>query len=227
LIALTDSPFVPRLGALPPTFVDDLNNNTLPKYSFIEPRYSRNYATIPNPPNSNHPGGSGYLDIGPSQENPPIDVYYGEAFLLEVYNALYNSSYWPNSLLIITYDEHGGIYDHVVPPAVPPNAVPPGPNIPPVSYVADKTSDGFLFNVYGCRVPAIIVSPFVAAGTTIRPPSGFPPFDHCSIPKTVWDCFGIADSLTYRDAAAPSLYGALSSTAVNTTGKCDVTIDQS
>ena len=220
-------PLGTRLGALPSTFLDDLNNNTLPKYSFIEPRYSSNYAPNQNLPNSNHPGGSGYLDIVPSANNRPIDVCDGETFLLEVYNALYKSQYWANSLLIITYDEHGGVYDHVVPPAVPENAVPPGPNIPPVSYLADKTSDGFNFNVYGCRVPAIIVSPFVHAGTTIRPQSGFPPFDHSSIPKTVWDCFGIADSLTYRDAAAPSIYDALSNTAVNTTGVCDVTIDQS
>jgi phospholipase C len=148
----------------------------------------------------------------------------GEAFLLEVYNALRNSDYWSNSLLIITYDEHGGVYDHVVPPAVPKKAVPPGPNIPAASDLSDKTADGFNFNVYGCRVPAIIVSRFVGAGTTIRPDSGFPPFDHSSIPKTVWDCFGIADSLTYRDAVAPSVYGALSSTRVNTTGPCDITL---
>ena len=159
------------------------------------------------------------MDVVVSADNPPIDVCYGEAFLLEVYNALRNSEYWPSSLLIITYDEHGGVYDHVVPP----NAVPPGPNIPPVSDLEDKTADGFNFNVYGCRVPAIIVSPFVGAGTTIRPPANFPPFDHASILKTVWDCFGIPDSLTSRDAAAPSLYNALSSTPVNTTGLCDVT----
>lgn len=213
-----------RLGALPSTFLDDLNNKTLPKYCFIEPRYSRNYAPIPNKPNSNHPGGGGYLGIVPSEDNAPVDVADGEAFLLEVYNALRNSDYWSNSLLIITYDEHGGVYDHVVPPAVPTKAVPPGPNIPPASDLIDKTMDGFKFNVYGCRVPAIIVSRFVGAGTTIRPDSGFPPFDHSSIPKTVWDCFGITDSLTSRDAVAPSVYGALSSTPVNTTKACDITL---
>ena len=212
-------PLGTRLGALPSTFVEDLQNNTLPKYSFIEPRYTFNYAPLNNPPNSNHPGGANYLDIVVSANNQPIDVRDGEAFLLEVYNSLYNSEYWSNSLLIITYDEHGGVYDHVVPP----KAVPPGPNIPPVSELGNKAADGFNFNVYGCRVPAIIVSPYVGAGTTIRPPAGFPPFDHASILKTVWDCFGIPDSLTERDAAAPSLYQALSSTAVNTTGPCDVT----
>lgn len=216
-------PLGTRLGALPSTFLEDLANNTLPKYVFIEPRYSNNYAPNHNPPNSNHPGGAGYVKIVVSNDNPPIDVADGEAFLQQVYNALRNSNYWQSSLLIITYDEHGGVYDHVVPPAVPSDAVPPGPNIPPAGNLDDKTADGFTFNVYGGRVPAIIVSPFIGAGTTITPPPGFPPFDHASIPKTVWDCFNIPDSLTYRDAAAPSLYQCLSSTAVNKTGLCNMT----
>lgn len=220
-------PLGTRLGALPTTFLEDLGNNTLPKYAFVEPRYSRTYAPIQNPPNSNHPGGGNYLDIVVSKDNAPIDVADGEAFLQQLYNALRSSNYWKSSLLIITYDEHGGVYDHIVPPHVPDKAVPAGPNIPPVSDLSDKVADGFNFNVYGCRVPAIIVSPFIGAGTTIRPQAGFAPFDHASILKTVWDCFNIADSLTKRDAAAPSLYSSLSSTADNTTGRCEVTIGSS
>ncbi|HEY6801949.1 MAG TPA: alkaline phosphatase family protein [Pyrinomonadaceae bacterium] len=215
-------PFGMRLGAVPTTFLEDLTNNTLPKFAFIEPRYANDYAPNKNSPNSNHPGAGGYLKIVVSDDNPPVDTADGEAFLLQVYNALRNSDYWSSSLLIITYDEHGGVYDHVVPPAVPADAVPPGPNIPPVSDLTDGTADGFNFNVYGGRVPAIIVSPFIGAGTTITPPAGSPPFDHASILKTVWDCFNIADSLTYRDAAAPSLYPSLSSTADNDTGSCPV-----
>ena len=216
-------PLGTRLGALPATFLEDLNNRTLPKYAFIEPRYSRNYAPNNQPPNSNHPGGSGYLDLVPSKDNPPIDVADGEAFLKEVYNALRNDDYyWKSSLLIITYDEHGGVYDHVLPPSVPVKAVPPGPNIPPVKDLTGGVADGFDFKIYGCRVPAIIVSPFVCAGTTIRPQAGFPAFDHASILKTVWDCFNIPDSLTYRDAVAPSLYTCLLNTPDNTTGLCEV-----
>lgn len=218
-------PLGTRLGALPSTFFEDLANNTLPKYAFIEPRYSRNYAPNHRPPNSNHPGGANYLDVVVSKDNPPIDVAHGEAFLRELYNALRNSSYWSSSLLIITYDEHGGVYDHVVPPCVPSKAVPPGPNIPPAHDLSDKVSDGFNFNVYGGRVPAIIVSPFIGAGTTITPPPDFPPFDHASILKTVWDCFNIPDSLTYRDGAAPSLYQSLSGSPDNPTGLCNVTLD--
>ncbi len=220
-------PLGTRLGALPTTFLEDLENNTLPKYAFIEPRYARNYALNHNPPNSNHPGAGGYLKIVVRDDNQPIDVADGEAFLLQVYNALRSSNYWNSSLLIITYDEHGGVYDHVAPPAVPANAVPPGPGIPPARSVSDATADGFNFNVYGGRVPAIIVSPFISAGTTIEPPPGFPPFDHASILKTVWDFFNIPDSLTYRDSAAPSLYSSLSSTADNKTGLCNVTLGES
>ncbi|HEX8845764.1 MAG TPA: alkaline phosphatase family protein [Pyrinomonadaceae bacterium] len=213
------------LGALPTTFLEDLAYNTLPMYSFIEPRYSYNYAPNQYPPNSNHPGGADYLKIVVSNDNPPIDVFDGELLLLEIYTALSNSKYWPSSLLIITYDEHGGTYDHVVPPAVPTNAVPPASNIPAAKDHGDKVADGFNYNVYGCRVPAIIVSPLIGAGTTINPP-GTTPFDHSSILKTVWDCFGIKDSLTERDAAAPSIYDPLSNTANNHPGPCPVTLDR-
>lgn len=216
-------PLGTRLGALPTTFLEDVANHTLPIYSFIEPRYSNNHAPNHHPPNSNHPGGAGYLKTVVSSDNPPIDVFDGELLLLEIYTALSNSKYWPSSLLIITYDEHGGVYDHVVPPAVPANAVPPGSNIPAAKNDADHAADGFKYNVYGGRVPAIIVSPLIGAGTTISPPDTTP-FDHASILKTVWDCFNIADSLTKRDAAAPSLYPALSKTADNHPGPCPVTL---
>jgi phospholipase C len=199
------------------TFMDDLNNNQLPMYSFIEPRYSRNYAAYPGLPNSNHPGKGNFLDFG--MGDLPIDVADGEAFLLQLYNALCSSSSWASSLLIITYDEHGGLYDHVVPPS----AVPPGPNIPPASNDLDPAADGFNFDVYGCRVPAVIVSPFIAGGTTITPPGAIP-FDHASIIKTVWNCFNISGSLTRRDAAAPSLYPFLSATADNNPGPCPVAL---
>jgi phospholipase C len=119
------------------TFLEDLQNGTLPKYSFIEPRYTngRTYSSNPsdvksitpnsNPANCNHPGASNYPGfevpsnpVGPT--NPPIDVANGEAFLQQLYNALNQSKYWDQTLLIITYDEHGGCYDHVPPPAFQP-----------------------------------------------------------------------------------------------------------
>ena len=53
----------------------------------------------------------------PNDQHPPHDVAYGEALIAAVYNAVRGGPAWKNTLLIITYDEHGGCYDHVVPPA--------------------------------------------------------------------------------------------------------------
>jgi len=72
-----------------------------------------------------------------------------------VYNCLRASKAWANTLLIITYDEHGGIFDHVPPPA-------PSPEPPQIGQV-------FGFNRYGVRAPAVIVSPYVTPGHKIRP----------------------------------------------------------
>jgi phospholipase C len=93
---------------------------------------------------------------------------------------------------VITFDEHGGLYDHVVPPQ---SATPPdGPSGKPGDH-------GFRFDRFGPRVPTLFVSPYVAEGTVIRA-SGETPFDHTSIIKTLcnrWDLEG----LTARDRAAP------------------------
>ena len=190
-----------------PTFFDDLNNKTLPKYSFLEPRYGG----INNlPPNSNH---------------PPSNVLEGEILLATVYNAIAQSEYyWPRTLLIITYDEHGGCFDHVVPPT----AVSPGGTVLP------RPSPAFQFDRYGPRVPAILVSPYIAAGTVLRPEgfaynavdsgitttNGVTPFDHTSIIRTVIECFNIQRdgkpaNLTERDLNAPSLLSALTLTSEN------------
>ena len=187
-----------------PTFFDDLNNHTLLKYSFIEPRYGG----IDNlPPNSNH---------------PPHNVLEGEILLGTVYNAIASSSYyWPRTLLIITYDEHGGCFDHVVPPA----AIPPGGTVL-------RNPSTFGFDRYGPRVPAILVSPYIQAGTVLRPDgfaynpvsngitttNGVTPFDHTSIIKTVCECFNIQGNLTQRDLDAPSLLSVLSSSTMNSPG---------
>ena len=94
-------------------------------------------------------------------------------------------------MLIITYDEHGGCYDHVAPPA---DAVPPG----------DGTIGefGFDFVRFGVRVPAVLVSPLIAAGTVYRAAQGH--IDHTSVLKTIQERWG-TDPLTQRDRAAASL----------------------
>jgi phospholipase C len=95
---------------------------------------------------------------------------------------------------VITYDEHGGCYDHVAPPN---GAKSPDPNQPP-------GQDGFLFNRFGVRVPTVLVSPWIESGTICRP-SGYTPFDHTSVIATIRRCFTLTGHLTERDLAAPDI----------------------
>lgn len=158
-------------------FAQDAAAGSLPAYSFIEPRYFTD--TL--------------LNKMPNDEHPPHNVAYGEALIAAVYNAVRGGPRWKQTLLVITYDEHGGCFDHVVPPpATRPDAL---------------TPDGFDFGYFGVRVPAVVVSPYMRPGNVIRP-SGATPFDHTSIIATLRKLFGLA-SLTARDAAAPDLLEAL------------------
>ena len=145
-------------------------NGTLPAYTFLEPDWS---AT----------GNS---------EHPNYDVALGEQLIHDVYYALRNGKGWNQTLLIITYDEHGGCYDHVPPPmgAVPPDNC--------------EGEYGFDFKRFGVRVPAVLVSPLIAAGTVFRVPANSMPLDHTSILKTVEKRWGLPN-LTARDAAAPDI----------------------
>jgi phospholipase C len=147
----------------------------LPCYSFIEPRY---YVPDGGLPNDQHP--------------PPI-VTLGEQLIAEVYNCLRAGPAWKNTLFIITYDEHGGCYDHVPPPSVP-----PGPN----------ASAPFNFDRYGVRVPTVIVSPYIPRGTVLKPLSSVP-FDHTSIIASLRKRFNLGPPLTERDKHAPDLEHAL------------------
>jgi phospholipase C len=130
-----------------------------------------------------------------NSQHPNYNVAAGEQFLHDIYYTLYNSKLWPQTLLIVTYDEHGGCYDHVAPPG---NAVAPD-NSP--------GENGFDFKRFGVRVPAVLVSPLIAAGTVCRSPSATP-FDHTSILATVEMRFGVPP-LTARDGAAAHVGGAL------------------
>jgi phospholipase C len=108
-----------------------------------------------------------------------------------VYYALRNGPAWDQTLLIVTYDEHGGRYDHVAPPS---GAVPPD---------SCAGEFGFDFTRFGVRVPAVRVSPLIAPGTVFRP-SGTVPLDHTSILRTVETRWGLP-ALAARDAAAPDV----------------------
>jgi phospholipase C len=162
-------------------FMADAMAGRLPNYSFIEPRY---FSSI-------------VLNRMPNDHHPPHNIAYGERLIARCYDALRNGAGWAETLFIITYDEHGGLYDHVVPPpAVPPDA---------------SNSDGFAFDRYGVRVPAVLVSPWIAAGSIVRPSTGAQyPFDHTSILATLRSLFSLGTPLTKRDAVAPDLLHALS-----------------
>ncbi len=159
-------------------FRSDAENNTLPGFAFLEPAWAKSGKTVEN------------------DQHPVGNVALGEQFLLEVYQTLRASPAWNKTLLIITYDEHGGNYDHVPPPA---GATPPS---------TTPGEQGFDFTRFGVRVPAVLVSPLIAAGTVFRAPDGGPPFDHTSIMSTIEKKFGL-DPLTPRDKAAPDLEAVL------------------
>lgn len=176
-------------------FLSDASAGRLPNYSFIEPRY------FSDPISRSMP----------NDQHPPHNVAYGERLVARCYDALRNGPGWKNTLFVILYDEHGGIYDHVPPPA----AVPPD-NLQP---------DGFAFDRYGVRVPAVIVSPWVPAGSIIRPPHGcLCPFDHTSIIATLRDLYGLNATLTQRDAQAPTFLHALSLPSPSNEGPRDIAL---
>jgi len=166
-------------------FQRDAKNGTLPSYSFIEPRYFPD-AELPN------------------DQHPPHNVTLGEQLIADVYNQLRGGPGWSETLLVITYDEHGGIYDHVPPPAATPPG--PGPTVP------------FNFDRYGVRVPAVLVSPYIRPHTILRAPPGGPPFDHTSIIATLRKRFSLGAPLSNRDAIAPDLGAVFNLTAPDNQG---------
>src|ERR1700723_2474228 len=151
---------------------------TLPPFTFLEPSWE-------STGNSQHPN---------------YNVALGEQLIHDVYYALRNGPGWNQTLLIITYDEHGGCYDHVPPPQ---GAVPPDNSV---------GEDGFDFKRFGPRVPTVLVSPLIAQGTVFRVAAGAMPLDHTSILNTVETRWQLPH-LTARDAAAQNI-GAVLTLAV-------------
>ena len=127
-----------------------------------------------------------------NSQHPNYDVALGEQLIHDVYTALRTGPAWASTLLVVTYDEHGGCYDHVPPPA---GATPP-----------DNSAGefGFDFKRFGVRVPTVLVSPLIEAGTVFRVPAGGAPLDHTSVLKTVELRWGLP-ALSARDAAAPDV----------------------
>jgi phospholipase C len=167
---LHDSKYDKNFGTLTDFEAKCIEGN-LPSYSFLEPNY----------------GGDNQND-----QHPPTDIRPGEKLIADIYNMIKSSPAFKNTMFIITYDEHGGTYDHVPPPGGAKN---PCKN-------NSEGQDGFLFNRFGVRVPCVVVNPYIKKGRIARP-SGYTPFDHSSIIKTIQNCFNLEGSLTERDNAAP------------------------
>ena len=133
-----------------------------------------------------------------NDDHPPSDIRKAQKFVAEVYNTLLESPKWDKTMLVIYYDEHGGFYDHVVPPAA---------------------EDDFAhLSRYGVRVPAIVVSPWVGEQSVSHTV-----FDHTSVIKTILERFcrqpdGSIPSLSRRTDAATDLSCLLTET---TPRKCE------
>jgi phospholipase C len=153
----------PELFGTYDQFLDNCAKGNLPDYSFIEPNFN------------DHQGDSG--DEVANDQHPDHNVQSGEIFIASIYNAIKNSPLWPNTALLIVYDEHGGIYDHVVPPVCTPDQFTASAN-------DTQTGMPFAFDRLGVRVPAILVSPWIAKATVVDRV-----FDHASIPATVTKYF--------------------------------------
>jgi phospholipase C len=156
------------------SFLDDVAEGKLPQVSWIDPRFKDLRVLGPNS----------------NDDHPPSDVLAGQDLILTIYHALSSAETWPKTLLIITYDEHGGFYDHVPPPAA--------------------VDDDHEFQRLGVRVPTLLVSPLVKPGTSSTALLGDAAhFDHTSIIKTILTRFcrsgGQIPAVTSRVAAAKHL----------------------
>jgi phospholipase C len=120
-------------------FLDGAKTGDLPAVSWIDP----NFSDVPDG------------EANANDDTPPGDITPGQAFVGQIYNALAASPAWSKTLLVVLYDEHGGFYDHVTPPGTPASAgLPPASGGPP--------DDDPTMARYGVRVPAFIISPWVA-----------------------------------------------------------------
>lgn len=157
------------------SFEEYVAEDKLPFFSMIDPGYAGGY-----------------------DDHPPSDVGLGQAFVSLIYNMLAaHPKVWAKTLFIVTYDEHGSFYDHVVPPG-------PGAtyNGKPMSHTYDEDPD---FRQMGIRVPALVIGPHARKGYVSRLP-----YEHCSILRTATDRWNLSEGyLNDRVANAESLLDCL------------------
>jgi phospholipase C len=155
-----------------PNFFNDAANGTLPAVSFVDPRFL-------GTPNVE------------SDEHPPSNVQVGQEFVSRIVKALMASPLWNKSALFITYDEHGGYFDHVPPPqACVPDDIPPD---------LESGDEQGAFDNYGIRVPVVVVSAFAKRHFVSRKV-----YDHTSILRFIETRFDLP-ALTARDANADAM----------------------
>ncbi len=147
---------------------------TLPQVVFVEPHL-------------------GFIKANQDDEHPPADVQVGQQFVARVVQAMLASPQWSRSALFVTYDEHGGFYDHVAPPP----ACAPDDKAP---IVGPGESQYDAFAHYGIRVPMTVVSPWARPAYVSHEV-----FDHTSILRFIEARYGLP-ALTGRDANATPLF---------------------
>jgi phospholipase C len=161
-------------------FFKDVETGNLPSYAFVEPRILFKHNDMHPPP---------HIPFHTLHSS----VLAGELFIHQVYDAIRRSasrygSHAQNTLLMITFDEHGGCYDHVPPPpAVPPETARPAGQME------------FRFDRLGVRVPTILVSSYIEPGTVIHTP-----LQHTSILKTLSEKWDLGH-FTERDKSATDI----------------------
>ena len=175
----------PMVSAIKGIHLDDIRQYSCLETDLQQPSYPYRYIFI----EPSYDVLNDYRDG--TSEHPLGDVTRGEALIKATYEAIRNSAFWGKSVLILTWDEHGGFFDHAIPPLAPA----PGDTDASSKY----NQYGFTFQQYGARVPAVIISPLIPKNRIDHRL-----YDHASIPATVEALFGLP-SLTARDAAANRL----------------------
>jgi phospholipase C len=170
-------------------FYADAYAGSLPDYAFIEPWMSGLPAPDVPPQSVGTPVKYVVPSPGPGNSmHPNQNVLHGELLLNNVYNAVRTGKNATRTTLLVTFDEHGGCYDHVV----------PGPTNPPGTKDTIKPDSPFGFDRLGLRVPTIAISAYTRENTVVNDV-----VNHAAVIRTLRAKFGIGKPLTARDADGP------------------------